>query len=103
MAETEYELPRTGSGVVFSRVDEGGVLLSTEDEVYYGLNEVGAEIWQGLDREETLEGLCSRLEERYPEVSSEELRADVLELLDELSELGLLAETGSRTNRDEPA
>lgn len=103
MSEFEQELPKTAPGVVFSRVDEGGVLLSTDDEVYYGLNDVGAEIWEGLDHEETLDGLCARLEDRYPEVEPGTLRADVVELLGDLSELGLLSRAGTGKSRDEPA
>lgn len=88
------KLPRAGSEVVFSRIDGGGVLLSTEEEVYYGLNEVGAEVWELLDGEETRDALCSRLADRYPDADPTSLREDVAELLERLAELGLVVQGG---------
>lgn len=103
MTDAERQLPRPASGVVFSRIDEGGVLLSTEEEVYYGLNEVGAEVWELLDGEETRDGLCSRLEDRYPDVDPASLREDVGDLLGRLGELGLVVLEGEpRETSTEP-
>ena len=41
-------LPRPVSGAVFRRLPEGGVLFSTETEVYFGVGLVGAQIWDLL-------------------------------------------------------
>ena len=91
MNDDQQALPNTGSAVVCSRVREGAVLLSTEDEVYYGLNEVGTEVWESLEREETVQELLDRLEDRYPGVDPGRIRADVDDLLRRLAELGLVA------------
>lgn len=92
--DAEGRLPRPASGVVYSRIGDGAVLLSTEEEVYYGLNEVGAEVWELLDGEETRDGLCSRLVDRYPEADPASLRQDVEDLLGRLDELHLVVPGG---------
>ena len=90
-AEVSTPLPRARADVIFQTVPEGAVLLATRDEIYYGLNEVGAEIWTLLvAAPASLEALCASLRERYPDVPLAVLRADVLELLAELSAAGLV-------------
>lgn len=79
------QLPHPDPHVVFCEVEEGAVLLSTAEEVYYGLNAVGARVWKLLPPTQShLEDLCSVLAQEYPEVDAEELRADVAALLDDL-------------------
>lgn len=78
-------LPQPDPHVVFCEVAEGAVLLSTAEEVYYGLNAVGARVWSLLPpRNDSLEALCAALALEYPSVDPEELRADVAALLDDL-------------------
>src|SRR5215213_8254843 len=55
-------LPKVRTDVIFQVVPEGAVLLATRDEIYYGLNDVGAEIWALLlAAPRSLEDLCARL------------------------------------------
>lgn len=78
-------LPRPHPGVLFKTVSDGAVLLHVEEEIYFGLNDVGALIWQLLPPNcACLDDLCARLSQTYTDVASEVLRADVIELLDEL-------------------
>jgi len=89
-------LPKPADGVIFRALDEGGVLLHARDEVYFGLNEVGARVWDLLPpRSATMDELVSALLADYPEVPPETIRGDVQELLDDLVEHGLLAEQPS--------
>ncbi len=84
-------LPTTNPRVVFCAVEDGAVLLSTDDEVYFGLNEVGARVWQMLPpTNTTLRQLCDGLAEEYPDAASDEIMADVKELLQLLREQGLV-------------
>ena len=84
-------LPMTHPQVVFCAGEDGAVLLSTADEVYFGLNEVGARIWQMLPPHHTTIGqLCDSLLEEYPDCTAEEILTDVRELLDQLREHGLV-------------
>lgn len=88
-------LPTPISSVIFQRVDDGAVLFSPATELYFGLNEVGAKVWQLLPPASTdLEEICRRLAEDYPTVGVEVLRADVTELLDQLIAEGLVAPAG---------
>ena len=41
-------LPTPLPTVIFQRIDDGAVLFAPATEVYFGLNEVGAKIWQLL-------------------------------------------------------
>lgn len=91
MTHSSHQGPTPGDHVVFQRVSDGAVLLSTDDEVYYGLNEVGARVWQGLAGGEDVDSICEALADRYSEVDEATIRADVFELLDDLEREGLLS------------
>jgi len=94
LAEVQAILPRPHPAVMFREVSEGAVLLQMEDEIYFGLNAVGARIWQLLPPTcATLEELCAHLEMAYPDVPAEQLMADVTELLHQLREAKLLVES----------
>ena len=92
-AEVQAILPRPHPAVMFREVSDGAVLLQMEDEIYFGLNSVGARIWQLLPPVSTsLDALCAQLGTSYPDVSADQLRADVTELLDQLREAKLLVD-----------
>jgi hypothetical protein len=79
-------LPVVNPKVIFKALSDGAVLFSTEDEVYFGLNEVGALVWQLLPPKlSTLEELCTAVAERYPDVEAGVIRQDVTELISELA------------------
>jgi hypothetical protein len=85
------KLPAQNPGIVFRRVSEGAVLLSTDDEVYFGLNEVGAQIWEMMaEGASTFEELRDALAARYPDVERAQIETDLKELLDELAKAGML-------------
>jgi len=84
-------LPIPHPAVVYRAVSDGAVLLSTADEVYYGLNAVGARVWELLPPvSRTVEELCATVAAGYPETEAATIRADVLELLQTLEAHGLL-------------
>lgn len=84
-------LPSPHPSVLFRPVSEGAVLLHVEDEVYFGLNEVGCAIWQLLPPEsEDMAALVAALGEKYPDVAEATLTEDVSELLVALEEAGLV-------------
>jgi len=79
-------LPVPNRNVVFKALPDGAVLLSTQDEVYFALNTVGARVWELLPpRSATLDDLCVALAGQYPEVDRGVIEADVRRLLHELS------------------
>src|SRR5215204_619129 len=84
-------LPIANPVVVYRALSEGAVLFSTTDEVYFGLNNVGAKAWELLPpTTNTLDDLCAALVKEYPEVPEATIRADVNELLEELTAHGLV-------------
>lgn len=87
-------LPRPHPGVLFRTVSDGAVLLHVEEEIYFGLNDVGSRIWQLLPPACTsLDDLCAKLSVTYADVAPEVLRADVLELLEALEANQLVVST----------
>jgi hypothetical protein len=76
---------------VWINLPDGAVLFSPETEVYYGLNDVGAVIWEQLEKRiPSIDLLCEAVHERFPDATLEQIRADVLELLTDFSENGLV-------------
>jgi Coenzyme PQQ synthesis protein D (PqqD) len=97
------ELPTPNSSVIYRSLSDGAVLFSLRDEVYFGLNAVGAEVWEMLPPcHATLDELCAALSVRHPDVTLGELRADVVELLAELQSFGLVI-PASEFGQDAPA
>ncbi len=84
-------LPSPHPEVIYKSVSEGAVLFHTGQEVYFGLNSVGAKIWELLPpRCSTWEELITALQQQYPEVDESTLRQDAGELLEELAVEGLV-------------
>ena len=63
-------LPVPNPKVLFKSMSDGAVLFSTDNEVYFGLNSVGARVWELLPPVcATFDEICTRLASEYPEVS----------------------------------
>lgn len=96
-------LPHPAPGAVFRRLPEGGVLFSTETEVYFGVGVVGAAIWELLPpATKTVEEMVSVLASKYHDVSASQIRVDVERFLSELLSNGLVAHVASRAKGDRP-
>lgn len=66
------------------------VILSLDRGLYYGLDEVGARIWEMLsDTPVTPEQICDRLETEY-DVDRATLESDILDLLEDLHAEGIV-------------
>lgn len=76
--------------VACAQVDDGAVILHMGTKRYFSLNETGAEIWQLLEDDVAITDIPQRLHERY-DVSLDEARASVAELITTLAAQGLLA------------
>jgi hypothetical protein len=89
--KADYPLPHPSPAAIFKELDEGGVLLSTADEVYFGVNPVGAQIWALLPPlSSTFGELCTALEQKYPDAGAEQIRMDAQEFLNALIGSGLV-------------
>jgi hypothetical protein len=84
-------LPQASPGILFQLLPDGAVLLDTGSEVYFGLNPVGARIWQLLPpASPSLAALCDALAAEYPDAPPALLRRDVESLLAQLAAEGLV-------------
>jgi len=74
---------------VFCKVEDEMVLLGMEDGIYYGLNPVGAFIWEEIKEPKTIDEIRDAVLSEY-EVEKDECEKDLYELLRELVEKGLV-------------
>ncbi len=75
--------------VMARQVGEESVMLDLANGTYFGLDPVGARIWQLLGEGKTLAETCDAMVEEF-EVSREDLERDVTRLVEELAAQGLL-------------
>ena len=77
------------------------MLFSTETEVYFGVGDVGARIWELLPpAAHSVDELVGILASQYHDVSPEQIRSDVQRFLGELFANGLVAYTATPQSRD---
>lgn len=73
-------------------VDDEVVILSVERGAYYGLDEIGTEIWQRLQTPTRIDALCDALAEKY-DSGRAAIEHDVMDLLEKLADEGLVSVT----------
>jgi len=81
---------RAADHVVAKLVGDELVLLDYEEEVYYGLDPIGARIWELLNSGRTLGEIIDTLLAEY-DVTRDALAADVERVVGDLETNGLLA------------
>ena len=64
-------------------------ILNLKSTLYFGLDEVGAYIWQALVEPRAVSELCKAVLDRF-DVDEARCRTDVLEFLTELDQAGLI-------------
>jgi len=65
------------------------VILNLDDNIYYGLNEVGNEIWKQIQKPIEVTNILQSLIEDY-DVSEDQCESEVLELLNQMANKGLI-------------
>ena len=76
--------------ILFSqKVDDEVVILDTASEEYFGLDEIGAVIWQHLHEHGSLYRAYTSMQEQY-EVDAKQLEADICRFVQELVDAGLV-------------
>ncbi|WP_299486429.1 lasso peptide biosynthesis PqqD family chaperone [Acaryochloris sp. IP29b_bin.137] len=65
------------------------VILNLKTGMYFGLNEVGASIWNLLQQPRSVQEICNQILDQY-DVESDQCEQDVLRLLNELVESELI-------------
>jgi hypothetical protein len=75
--------------VVVNEVDGEKVMMRIESGAYYGLDQIGGDIWDCLDEPRRVGDLLDRLVEEY-EGDPDTIRSDALEFLESLAKEGLV-------------
>lgn len=73
---------------LFQEISGEGVILDLKSSSYFGLDEVGARLWQLLQTDPILQNAFDTLLAEY-EVAPAQLEQDLSKLLDQLVEAGL--------------
>jgi hypothetical protein len=72
-----------------TEADNQVVILQYETGTYFTLNEVGMKIWKLLEQGKTLQEILDELLREY-DVRQEQLRQDLLNVVNQLKERGLI-------------
>jgi Coenzyme PQQ synthesis protein D (PqqD) len=75
--------------VLVQMLDGEAVLLNLDTESYFGLDDVGARMWTLLTESDSIQAAYEGLLDEY-DVTPEQLRADLIGLIDRLAEQGLI-------------
>jgi Coenzyme PQQ synthesis protein D (PqqD) len=86
---TLHDTLRIPERITFRRVRDEMALLNLETGVYFGLDEVGARMWELLAEHHNLQAVAERMEAEY-DVAPAQLRKDLLRLTQELIAKGLI-------------
>lgn len=86
---THHSKIRSGPEQVSVELAGEAVILSTKSGVYYGLEEVGARIWQLLKEPQTVQDLLDTILQEF-NATAEQCEPDLLDLLDDLRSKGLV-------------
>ena len=78
--------------VLISKLQEESVILNLDSERYYGLDDVGTHFLSALTTSDSIETAYDRLSREY-DVDPQELRDDLLALVENLIDQGLLIRT----------
>jgi hypothetical protein len=89
MKKSSEQVFTLSEDVLFQEVGGEMVLLDMASENYFGLDSIGARIWQMLGEGLNLAEVVASLFEEY-EIDAETLETDVCEFIDSLQEAGLI-------------
>ena len=82
----------SGKGQISTNLSNEVVILNTENGVYYGLNPVGAHIWQLIQEPTPVSSVLKSLVDHY-EVDEARCKTDLLTVLNNLAQHGLIEVT----------
>jgi len=86
---TDYSKVVATKDQIFSELQGEAVILDINSGVYYGLNQVGASIWNLIQDPKTVKEIRDALLAEY-EVDSKACETDILILLEDLVTKGLI-------------
>ena len=81
--------PKHCEGVIYRNIEGEAVVLNLDNGFYYSLNELGTDIWEMCDGTVNIQEMIKCVYDEY-EVTYEQARDDVLELMGDLVREGLV-------------
>src|ERR1700733_8108390 len=81
---------------VSCRLDEEVAILDMKSSLYFGLEGVGAVIWQQLIEERVVADICKSITDEF-EVDIEQCQIEITDFLDNLLKAGLIKTIDSRS------
>jgi coenzyme PQQ synthesis protein D (PqqD) len=87
---------KVSDDVVFRELDGEGVILNLASGIYFGLDETGTRMWRLIEQHGRLTAVMAALSDEY-EAASETLERDLISLVAELTEKGLLVPVDEKT------
>jgi hypothetical protein len=94
MGEQNPTSVEMSDSVIFQTLHDEVVLLNLTEHEYYGLDSVGADVWQLLIKHGNVSDAAKELQSIY-DVDEETARRDVETLVKELTASGLLKKSGA--------
>lgn len=93
--------PVKDDDVLFTSMGEDAVLLHVQRGDYYSLNRVGARLWMIADGTKSIDDLASLLTEEF-EISHEQAVKDIIELVEQFVNEGLVKVVDSPQSSETP-
>jgi len=87
---------KVSDDVVFRELDGEGVILNLASGIYFGLDQTGTRMWRLIEQHGRLTAVMAALSDEY-EATSETLERDLISLVAELTEKGLLVPLEEKT------
>lgn len=81
-----YQIP---DSIFIQEIDDEVIILDSNTQEYFTINQVGKDIWELLSKELTLEEVVTELMEIY-DISKEQLETDVKNFIEALNQKGLI-------------
>lgn len=92
MSRTTIEqttLVKRKAGIVSSKLEDEVVMLDIEQGKYFGLDPIGARIWELIETPNTIQAIISSLTAEY-NVGKEQCENDVFEFLNQMHSLSII-------------
>jgi polyhydroxyalkanoate synthesis regulator phasin len=86
---TEETLVKRNDEVFVNTIDDEVVMMHIQTGKYYGLDEVGSRIWEFINEKAKVSDIIEQLVQEY-DVTYEECKKDVVDLLDDLQSNDLI-------------
>ncbi len=80
---------RRAGELMTAEMDDELVMMSVHTNAYYGLDDIGREIWESLESPVKIDELCGALAKKY-KISKSKCEQDVIPFLTELADENII-------------